>query len=57
MPDLFNFSPEMQAYFDTLPPMVQENIAQSSAKLNSLEDMKAVADTIRGVDNHAQYNN
>lgn len=56
MPDLFNFSPEMQSYFDSLPPMVQENIAQSGAKLNSLADMQAVADSLRGATNNAQYN-
>lgn len=43
MPDLFNFSAEMQDYFDTLSPMVQESIIQSGAKLNSMADMKAVA--------------
>lgn len=56
MPDLFNFSPEMQSYFDTLPPMVQENIAQSSAKVNSLADLQAIADALCGTDNNASHN-
>lgn len=56
MPDLFNFSNEMQSYFDTLPPMVQECIAQSSAKVNSLADLKAIADTITGAENGNTYN-
>lgn len=40
MPDLFNFSDEMQDYFNTLAPGVQEMIKQSGAKINSVEDMK-----------------
>lgn len=40
MPDLFNFSEEMQEYFDSLPAILQESIAQSGAKINSVEDMK-----------------
>lgn len=56
MPDLFNFTPEMQAYFDTLPPMVQENIAQSSAKINSVADLEAIVDTLCGTDNKDQRN-
>lgn len=44
MPDLFNLTPEMQQYFNTLPPMVQETIIQSGAKVNSLDDLKQVAE-------------
>ena len=39
MPDLFHLTPEMNQYFNALP----ENIIQSGAKINSLEDLKAVA--------------
>jgi hypothetical protein len=43
MPDMFNLTPQMQEYFNSLPEMVQESIIQSGAKINSLEDLKAVA--------------
>lgn len=43
MPDLFNLSPKMQEYFNSLPEIVQETIIQSGAKINSLDDLKAVA--------------
>lgn len=56
MPDLFNFTPEMQSYFDSLPPMVQENIAQSSAKINSVADLEAIAKTLCGKDNNDHCN-
>lgn len=29
MPDIFNFTPEMETYFSTLPVYVQENIKQN----------------------------
>lgn len=56
MPDLFNFSAEMQDYFDTLSPMVQESIIQSGAKLNSMADMKAVATQMSQSTNNQSYN-
>lgn len=43
MPDMFNLTPQMQEYFDSLPKLMQESIIQSGAKINSLEDLKAVA--------------
>lgn len=43
MPDMFNLSEEMNTYFNTLPQAVKENIIYSGAKINSLEDLKAVA--------------
>lgn len=43
MPDLFQLTPEMNRYFHSLPENVKENIIQTGAKINSLEDLKAVA--------------
>lgn len=43
MPDMFNLTPQMQEYFNSLPEMIQEAIIQSGAKINSLEDLKAIA--------------
>ena len=43
MPDLFNLTPEMRKYFDTLPNSVREEIMRGGAKINSLEDLKAAA--------------
>ena len=42
MPDLFNLTPEMNDYFNSLPKNVQETILQSGAKINSLTDLKEV---------------
>ena len=44
MPDMFNLTPQMQEYFNSLPEMIQESIIQSGAKINSLADLKAVAE-------------
>ncbi len=44
MPDMFNLTPQMQQYFDALPEMIQESIIQSGAKINSLDDLKAIAE-------------
>lgn len=46
MPDIFNFSDEMQRYFETLPALVQENIKQSNSKINSLEDLEKCAENL-----------
>ena len=43
MPDLFNLTPEMKRYLAALPEAVQEKIMRGGAKINSLEDLKAVA--------------
>ncbi len=42
MPDMFNLSPQMQDYFNSLPEILQETIIQSGAKINSLDDLKAI---------------
>lgn len=44
MPDMFNLTPQMQEYFNSLPEMIQESIIQSGAKINSLADLKAIAE-------------
>ena len=46
MPDLFNLSPEMQNYFNTLPKNMQESIIQGTAKINSVDDLKMVVESI-----------
>ncbi|MCH5317229.1 MAG: hypothetical protein J1E05_04575 [Eubacterium sp.] len=43
MPDLFNLTPEMSKYFNSLPKDVQEMIMRGGAKINSLDDLKAAA--------------
>ena len=43
MADLFNLTPEMNNYFNSLPKNMQETIIQSGAKINSLTDLKQVA--------------
>ncbi len=53
MPDIFNFSQDMKEYFNTLPESVKENIVQSGAKINSLEDLKAVANGVTGNETQA----
>lgn len=48
MPDMFNLTPQMQEYFNSLPKMMQESIIQSGAKINSLDDLKAVVEGASG---------
>ena len=36
----------MKAYFDTLPPMVQETIEQSGFKPQSVEELKTTASNL-----------
>ncbi len=48
MPDMFNLTPQMQSYFDSLPESVKESVIQSGAKVNSLEDLKAIAQGFTG---------
>lgn len=43
MPDLFNLTPEMNSYFNSLPENLKSTIIMSGAKINSLEDLKQVA--------------
>lgn len=42
MPDLFNLTPEMNSYFNSLPENLKSTIIMSGAKINSLEDLKQV---------------
>lgn len=48
MPDMFNLTPQMQEYFDSLPKIMQESIIQSGAKINSLDDLKAITEGVTG---------
>lgn len=48
MPDMFNLTQQMKEYFDNLPENVKESIYQSGAKINSLEDLKAIAEGFTG---------
>lgn len=48
MPDMFNLTPQMQEYYNSLPKAVQESIIQSGAIVNSLDDLKAVAEGFGG---------
>lgn len=48
MPDLFNLTPEMNAYFNSLPKNAQETIIHSGAKINSLADLKQIAKEFDG---------
>lgn len=44
MPKMFNLTPQMQDYFDSLPKMIQESIILSGVQVNSIEDLKALAE-------------
>lgn len=46
MPDMFNFSPDMQEYFNSLPMFVQETLKQNNIKVNSLEDLRTCAENM-----------
>lgn len=47
MPDLFNLTPQMNDYLNSLPESVRNSIKESTAKINSLEDLKAVAEEMK----------
>ena len=51
MPDMFNFTPEMNNYFNSLPKNLQETILQTGAKINSLTDLKEIAKEFSGNEN------
>ncbi|MGN0522488.1 MAG: hypothetical protein ACI4IQ_07610 [Eubacterium sp.] len=51
MPDMFNLTPQMKEYYNSLPEIVKSSIIMSGAKINSLEDLKAVAE---GLTNNEQ---
>lgn len=40
MPNLSKITPEAQAYFETLPKLVQESIIQSGVQIQNKEDME-----------------
>ncbi|MCM1544937.1 MAG: hypothetical protein NC110_06520 [Ruminococcus sp.] len=46
MPDIKNFTPQMKEHFNTLPPFVQETIMQSSAKIDTLEELESISTKI-----------
>lgn len=48
MPDIFNFSNNMEDYFNSLSESIKEAIIQSGAKINTLEDLRAVAERMSG---------
>ena len=48
MPDLFNLTPEMSEFFNSLPKGMQENVLQRGAKINSLADLKQVTKELSG---------
>lgn len=50
MPYKDNFSAEMNNYFNSLPKYIQENIVQSGAKINSLEELKNIVSKIQNQD-------
>lgn len=39
MPDLRNMDQEARSYFNALPPLLQEQLMQSTADLNTKEDL------------------
>ncbi len=44
MPDIFNLTDEMSAYFNSLPKSVQGALIYSGAKANSLADLKQLVE-------------
>lgn len=48
MPDLFNMTKEMNAYFHSLPKSVQSSLVYSGAKANSLADLKQLVNNFEG---------
>lgn len=48
MSDMFNVTPQMNEYFNSLPKAVQESLIQSGASANSLEELKAIAEGFSG---------
>lgn len=52
MADILNFDSETKAYFDTLPPLIKEQIMQTGMKLSSKKDLQDFAEnTLRSGDN------
>lgn len=50
MPDMFNMTPEMSSYFNSLPKNVQSSFVYSGAKVNSLVDLKQLVNKMEGKD-------
>ncbi len=48
MPDIFNLTDEMSAYFNSLPKSVQGALIYSGAKANSLADLKQLVSGFSG---------
>ncbi|HIW85467.1 MAG TPA: hypothetical protein IAA48_03135 [Candidatus Eubacterium faecipullorum] len=48
MPDIFNLTDEMSAYFNSLPKSVQSALVYSGAKANSLADLKQLVEGFSG---------
>ncbi|MCM1286030.1 MAG: hypothetical protein NC213_06120 [Acetobacter sp.] len=48
MSDMFNITPQMNEYFNSLPKAVQESLIQSGANANSLEELKAIVEGFSG---------
>lgn len=46
MPDLFHFSEEMERYFESLSPQLQQTIQQSNAKIGCVEDMRQLVEQL-----------
>lgn len=44
----FNFDKETQAYFDTLPKIVQQTVIMSDVKINNVSELKAIAEGFTG---------
>jgi len=42
MTDINGFSQQMKEYFNSMPPFVQETIMQSSAKIETLDELKRI---------------
>ena len=44
--DLKQMDPETRAYFNTLPPMVQEDLIQSNAQFSCKEELQRFAEQL-----------
>lgn len=40
----YKFDKETQAYFDSLPKIVQQTVVMSDVKINNINDLKAIAE-------------
>ncbi len=44
----FKLTPDMENYFNSLPLNIQHELVMSGTKAQSLDDLKAIVDTISG---------